>query len=87
MISNKEQDKIIKQLKCLDGEQFDTNENRCLPCSHYNLVWDPKQNICKPMLKEEILKEQEKSILSKGMELSPLKLLTDSKNNIIGYME
>ena len=57
VISKQETDEIIKGLQCLDGEQLDPNENRCLPCTHYGLVWDPEHKVCKTMLKEEILKE------------------------------
>jgi hypothetical protein len=48
---------IIKQVdkKCLDGEQYDVNSKRCLPCTYYNLVWDKETNKCRIDLKRNIL--------------------------------
>ena len=39
------------------------------------------------MLKEEIIKEQEKHLLTDGMIINNLNLVSDQKNNIIGYLE
>ncbi len=46
--------KVIKDLSCLSGEQFDVSEQRCLPCTHYNLIWDPIYKKCKAMVKSDI---------------------------------
>ena len=86
VLTEKEGDHIIRQIQCLEGEQLDPNENRCLPCTHYNLVWDTEHKVCKPMLKEEIIKEQEKHLLTDGMIINNLNLISDQKNNIIGYI-
>ena len=87
VISKQETDEIIKGLQCLDGEQLDPNENRCLPCTHYGLVWDPEHKVCKTMLKEEILKEQDKNLLSDGFILNKLDIISDEKGNVVGYLE
>ena len=87
VISKQETDEIIKGLQCLDGEQLDPNENRCLPCTHYGLVWDPEHKVCKTMLKEEILKEQDKNLLSDGFILNKLDIMSDEKGNVVGYLE
>jgi len=87
IISDKEKLDIVEKLKCLDGEQFDINENRCLPCTKYGLVWDSETKSCKTMLKEDILKEQEKSLSKKDMDLYKLKIIQTENNDIIGYLE
>jgi hypothetical protein len=48
---------IMEQVdkKCLDGEQYDVNSQRCLPCTYYNLVWDRETNKCRIDLKRNIL--------------------------------
>lgn len=45
-LSETEANNIIEQINCLDGEQFDTNSKRCLPCSQYNLEWDDLTKKC-----------------------------------------
>ena len=85
ILSPIESKEIIKQIECLDGEQFDINQNRCLPCSHYQLVWDSESKLCKPMLKDQIFKEKE--ILSSNMVLKGLDIVVNDKKNIIGYIE
>jgi hypothetical protein len=87
VLSEKEGNNIVKQIQCLEGEQLDLNENRCLPCTHYGLVWDIEHKLCKPMLKEEILKEQEKNLLTDGMVINGLQIVSNDKNDIIGYLE
>ena len=87
MIPEEKTQEIIKEIQCLSGEQLDPMENRCLPCSHYNLVWDPENKVCKTMLKEDISKEQEKELLLSGLVLNKLDLVSDDKNNIIGYLD
>jgi hypothetical protein len=47
-------EKVLEEITCLDGEQFDINSKRCLPCSHYNLVWDDQFKKCKIELSPEI---------------------------------
>lgn len=54
VLNSSEQKEILEQIQCLDGEQYDVNEKRCLPCDQYNLVWDPTHKLCKPMLKTDI---------------------------------
>ena len=87
ILEKEEADKIIKQIQCLDGEQFDSMENRCLPCTHYGLVWDSEHKVCKPMLKQEIIKEQDKNLFESGLVLNGLDVVSDEKNNIIGLLE
>ena len=55
---NKETQTITEQIKCLDGEQYDLNEKRCLPCTYYELIWDSEYKQCKPILKTEFLKQK-----------------------------
>ena len=86
-LSPSESKEIIKQIECLDGDQFDINEKRCLPCSHYQLVWDSETRLCKQMLKDQVSKEKEKEILSSNMVLQGLDIVVNDKNNIIGYIE
>lgn len=84
IINQQEQNQIIEDIKCLDGEQYDTNEKRCLPCDKYDLVWDPEHKMCKPMLKDDIIKEQESKEPEQNFE--EVKMLFDTKDNIIGYI-
>lgn len=52
VVPEKGEERIIRQeIRCMDGEMFDTHEQRCLPCEHYDLVWDPKYKSCKIGLK------------------------------------
>jgi len=46
-LSPRETAHVIETINCLDGEQYDTNSKRCLPCSHYNLEWDSEAKMCK----------------------------------------
>ena len=39
------------------------------------------------MLKEEILKEQDKNLLSDGFILNKLDIMADEQGNIIGFLE
>ena len=87
VISKQETIEILKGLQCLDGEQLDSNENRCLPCTHYGLVWDAEHKVCKTMLKEEILKEQDKNLLSDGFVLNKLDIISDERGNVVGFLE
>ena len=88
IIPEKEKDELIKNIKCLDGEQFDSSENRCLPCDYYGLIWDVENKLCKPMMKEDILKEQQKHLeQSKFPDSSKLRIVETDKNDIIGYLD
>ena len=87
VISKEETIEILKGLQCLDGEQLDSNESRCLPCTHYGLVWDAEHKVCKTMLKEEILKEQDKNLLSDGFVLNKLDIISDERGNVVGFLE
>jgi hypothetical protein len=69
-ISQEETNKIKDELKCIDGQQFDVNTNRCLPCTEYNLVWDPIYKMCKISL----------TLPSKDV------IIVNEKDDIIGYM-
>lgn len=84
VITKQHQNQIIEEIKCLDGEQYDTNEKRCLPCDKYDLVWDPEHKMCKPMLKEDIIREQKEKEPEQNVE--EVKMLFDTGNNIIGYI-
>lgn len=64
----------MKEIKCLDGEQYDINEKRCLSCDKYNLVWDPEYAKCKMVYKEKY-EQIEKNII-----------VVDDKNEIVGYL-
>ena len=81
-----ESEVVIKQIKCLDGSQWDINENRCISCDKYGLVWDAEYRSCKIMLKDTI-----KKIIKTGDEIDSvrigLKLVTDNKDKILGYLE
>ena len=69
-LSTDETKRILDELRCIDGEQFDVNQKRCLPCSHYNLVWDPLYKMCKIAIKlpsDDII-------------------IVDDNDEIIGYM-
>lgn len=46
---------IIDTINCLDGEQYDINSKRCLPCTHYNLEWDNESKMCKIRIKNPII--------------------------------
>jgi hypothetical protein len=76
----------VDKLKCLDGEQYDVNEKRCLPCNMYGLVWDKESRSCKIMLKEDIVKEREENI-KRDIYLKKLKIVQTEDDNIIGYLE
>ena len=65
-----ETSKVLKELKCIDGEQLDANKTRCLPCSEYNLVWDPLYKMCKISLKPP----------------SNDVIIVNERDDIIGYM-
>ena len=81
-----ESEAVIKQIKCLDGSQWDINENRCISCDKYGLVWDAEYRSCKIMLKDNI-----KKIIKTGDEIDSvrigLKIVTDNKDKILGYLE
>ena len=81
-----EPEELAEQIKCLDGEQFDVNEQRCLPCTHYGLVWDSQYKICKQMLKEDIAKQKQDHILS-DVKTDKLKIIFDTNDNIIGFLD
>jgi len=75
---------IIKKIKCLDGSQWDINENRCISCDKYGLVWDPEYKACKIMLKEDI----KKIIRSEDDDdYIKMKIVIDNKDKILGYLE
>ena len=76
---------VIKQIKCLDGSQWDINENRCISCDKYGLVWDAEFRSCKIMLKDTIKKiktDDENDFIKIG-----LKVIVDNKDKILGYLE
>ena len=75
---------IAEQIRCLEGEQFDVNEQRCLPCTHYGLVWDSQYKLCKQMLKEDIMEQKDDHI---DIKTNKLKILFDTNDNIIGFLE
>uniref|UniRef100_A0A6C0E0I2 Uncharacterized protein n=1 Tax=viral metagenome TaxID=1070528 RepID=A0A6C0E0I2_9ZZZZ len=58
-----ERDEVIK---CADGEQYDVNKKRCLPCTAYNLVWDTENKKCQIKLtdgiKEIVVNEKDEVI-------------------------
>ena len=85
-IKKEEEKEILEKIQCLDGEQFDVNENRCLPCTYYGLVWDPEYQVCKPMLRKDISKEKEKHLISDTIGMDKIQLLVDTRDNLIGYM-
>ena len=78
-----ESDAVIKQIKCLDGSQWNINENRCISCDKYGLVWDPEYKACKIMLKEDIKKELE----DEDYTAIKMKIMLDNKDEILGYLE
>ena len=75
---------IAEQIRCLEGEQFDVNEQRCLPCTHYGLVWDSQYKLCKQMLKEDIMDQKDDNI---DIKTDKLKILFDTNDNIIGFLD
>ena len=80
-----ESEDVIKQIKCLDGSQWDINENRCISCDKYGLVWDAEYRSCKIMLKDTIKKiktDDENDFIKIG-----LKVIVDNKDKILGYLE
>jgi hypothetical protein len=87
IISDKQTIDIVEKLKCLDGEQYDVNEKRCLPCTMYGLVWDFNTKSCKIMLKDDIVKEQEQKLLKRDLNLQKLKIVQTENDDIIGYLE
>ena len=82
ILSEIEQKEIVKSLQCLDGEQFDVDEKRCLPCAHYDLVWDSETKACKPLLKEDVKIEKGKS----DGEFEKIELVMNKHNEILGYI-
>jgi hypothetical protein len=82
ILSEIEQTEIVKSLQCLDGEQFDVDEKRCLPCAHYDLVWDSETKACKPLLKEDVKIEKGKS----DGEFEKIELVMNKHNEILGYI-
>ena len=82
ILSEIEQKEIVKSLQCLDGEQFDVDEKRCLPCAHYDLVWDSDTKACKPLLKEDVKIEKGKS----DSEFEKIELVMNKHNEILGYI-
>ena len=75
---------IAEKIRCLEGEQFDVNEQRCLPCTHYGLVWDSQYKLCKQMLKEDIIEQKDDKI---DIKTDKLKILFDTNDNIIGFLD
>ena len=75
---------IAEKIRCLEGEQFDVNEQRCLPCTHYGLVWDSQYKLCKQMLKEDIIEQKDDNI---DIKTDKLKILFDTNDNIIGFLD
>jgi hypothetical protein len=69
-MSEEEANKFKDELQCIDGQQYDVNTKRCLPCTDYNLVWDPLYKVCKVSLK----------LPSNDV------IIVDEKDDIIGYM-
>jgi len=57
---------IDEVIKCADGEQYNLNEKRCLPCTAYNLVWDSESKKCQIKLtdgiKEIVVNEKDEVI-------------------------
>lgn len=62
-IKKSEEVKVLDSIKCTEGEQYDTHENRCMPCSYYNLVWDPRYNRCRIQLREAIIVDTSDNII------------------------
>ena len=87
ILSDKETQTITEQIKCLDGEQYDLNEKRCLPCTYYELIWDSEYKQCKPILKTEFLKQKKEQEMISDIVLDGLQIISDDKQNIIGYIE
>jgi len=87
ILSEKETQTIVEKIKCLDGEQFDQNEKRCLPCTYYELIWDPEFKMCKPILKEKVVEKKDINKMLLDIDLKGLELITDDKQNIIGYIQ
>lgn len=46
---------IMDIITCLDGEQYDTNAKRCLPCSHYDLEWEAEAKMCKVKIRKPVV--------------------------------
>lgn len=93
VIKTEQQKEIIDQITCLDGEQYDVNEKRCLPCDRYNLVWDPVHKLCKPMLKTDIQSLQtqasqtaQESQSSTNNMTESIKLLFNGNDDLVGYL-
>jgi hypothetical protein len=82
-----ESEDIIKKIKCLDGSQFDVNENRCISCDKYGLVWDPEYMACKIMLKEDIKKIVRSVEDDDDYTKVKMKIVIDNKDKILGYLE
>jgi hypothetical protein len=51
------EEEVMKQLdaKCLEGEQYDVNTKRCLPCTYYNLTWNSETKKCRVDLKRNVV--------------------------------
>jgi hypothetical protein len=75
---------LVEKIKCLDGEQLDVNEQRCLPCTHYGLVWDSSYKLCKPMLKKDIIEQKRDHV---DVKTDKLQIIVDTNDNIIGFLD
>jgi hypothetical protein len=51
----------MNKISCLDGEQYDVTEKRCISCDKYNLEWDPVFKKCRPVLKKQIVITDDKN--------------------------
>ena len=87
MIKEDEKEKLVEQMKCLDGSQWDVNEKRCISCDKYGLVWDSEYKSCKIMLREDIEEEQRHKNIESDYDVIKLKVVEDNKGVIIGYLE
>jgi hypothetical protein len=45
---------VMRELECLNGDQIDVSVQKCLPCTAYNMVWDPEFKKCRVVLSPEI---------------------------------
>jgi len=62
-ITKSEQDAVLDSINCTQGEQYDTHSGRCMPCSYYDLVWDPRYGRCRIQMREAIIVDTADNII------------------------
>jgi hypothetical protein len=61
-----DKEQLLDEFDCAKGSVFDVNEQRCIACEQYNLVWDAEFKKCKLAIKRLMLVvDEENNILGR----------------------